>query len=143
MLPIQPEDPGDGGGGGTGGPTTTPTTPAGLPGTAIFELNFNKHEASSVLEILAYASVRSPDDLIFTAYLGIDGQVYQQSSVNIILDNTSSKGAMPICMPQFIGGVGAGNHTVTFSIRNLEPDGPLTVLAGSTIKITEMKQGAV
>lgn len=37
----------------------------------------------------------------------------------------------------------AGNHTIIFSIRNLEPDGALTVLAGSTMEITELKRAAV
>lgn len=144
-VPIQyDDDPGGDGGGGDGSnpPSQPPTTNAGIPGRTVFEFGIYKDEASSVLRILAYASLVSPDDIQCTGYLGIDGQVYQQMAVNLVLDNKQSKGAMPITMPAFVPGVAAGNHTITFSIRNLEPDGALQVLAGSTIEVTEIKQGA-
>ena len=134
---ISADDPvgGTPGGGGAGSSINT--------GTSIFSLTFNKHEASSVLEVLAYASLTSPDDLQFTAYLTINGTIYQAGRVNVVLDNQQSKGAMPITLPTFATGLPAGNQSIVFSIHNQEPDGALTVLAGSTIKVTELKQGAM
>jgi hypothetical protein len=55
----------------------------------------------------------------------------------------SLQSPMPITLPAFVTGLAAGNHTIIFSIRNLEPDGALTVLAGSTMEITELKRAAV
>ena len=139
-LPTyNPDDPvgGPGGGGGGGGSGAIST------GTALFSFNFNKHEDSSILRVLAYASLSSGDDLTFTAFVTVDGIIRQSGRVNAIFDNQNSKAAMPITLPAFIAGLAAGNHSIVFSIRNQEPDSALTVLTGSTIEVTELKQAAV
>jgi len=141
QYPVYEDDPGGGGtgtgggGGGSGG--------GYVIGTTIFQATFNKAEANSALRILAYASLQSPDDLQFAGYITINGTLYQAGTVNIVLDLQRSNGAMPITLPAFVTGLPAGNHTIVFSIRNLEPDGALTVLAGSTMEITELKRAAV
>ena len=141
QYPVYEDDPGGGGtgtgggGGGSGG--------GYVIGTTIFQATFNKAEANSALRILAYASLQSPDDLQFAGYITINGTLYQAGTVNIVLDLQRSNGAMPITLPAFLTGLPAGNHTIVFSIRNLEPDGALTVLAGSTMEITELKRAAV
>ena len=137
-IPIPSDDPGNPGGGGGGGGGGN-----FVVGTVIFQAVFNKTEADSALRILAYASVQSPDDLQFFGYLSIDGALYQAASVNVVLDTQQSRGSMPITLPAFVTGLSAGAHTIVFSIRNREPDGALTVLAGSTIEIAELKRAAV
>lgn len=145
MALQYPTDPYDGGGDpGTGGGGTGGGTGGGrVIGTTIFQATFNKVEANSTLRILAYASLQSPDDLQFSGYITIDGNLWQTGTVNLVLDSQRSAGAMPMTLPAFVAGLPAGNHTIIFSIRNLEPDGALTVLAGSTMEITEMKRAAV
>lgn len=138
---ISPDDPvGGGGDPGDGGEPPAGYVPVGTP---IFTLSFAKDDPDSVLRVLAYAAVSSGDDLQFTAFLTIDGTIYQAGRVNVILDNQQSNGAMPITLPAYIGGLSAGTHSIVFSIRNQEPDSALTVLTGSTIEITELKQGAL
>lgn len=140
MLPNPSDDPGGPGGtgGGTGGGGGS-----FVAGTTIFSATFTKTEADSALRVIAYASVQSPDDLQFFAFLTIDGNLYQQASINIVLDTQQSRGAMPVTLPAFVTGLGPGAHAIGFSIRNREPDGALTVLAGSTIEIAELKRAAV
>jgi len=135
-IPTTDDPGGSGGSGGTGGGSFA-------PGKTIFQATFNKTEASSLLRILAYASVQSPDDIQMFGYVFIDGDLYQQAAVNIVLDNQNSRGAIPLTLPAFVSGIAAGPHTIVFSIRNREPDGALTVLAGSTIEIAELKRAAV
>jgi hypothetical protein len=137
-MPYLPEPGDDPGGGGTGGGGSSFGA-----ATTIFQATFNKTEAASALRVIAYASVQSPDDLQFFAYLFIDGTLTQVATANIILDTQASRGAMPITLPAFVTGLAAGQHTITFSIRNREPAGALTVLAGSTMEIAELKQAAV
>ncbi len=141
-YPVYEDDPSTGGG-GTGGGGGGGSGGGYVIGTTIFQATFNKAEANSALRILAYASLQSPDDLQFAGYITIDGTLYQTGTVNIVLDLQRSSGAMPITLPAFVTGLAAGNHTIIFSIRNLEPDGALTVLAGSTMEITELKRAAV
>jgi hypothetical protein len=119
-YPVYEDDPSTGGGGsgGSGGGGGY------VIGTTIFQATFNKAEANSALRILAYASLQSPDDLQFAGYITIDGVLYQTGSVNIVLDLQRSNGAMPITLPAFVTGA-------------------LTVLAGSTMEITELKRAAV
>lgn len=134
----------EGGGGGGGGSTGGGSTGGGYSiGTTLFQATFTKAEANSALRIFAYASVQSPDDLQFAGYITINGSLYQVANVNLVLDSKDSRGAMPITLPAFVTGLPAGTHTIVFSIRNLEPDGALTVLAGSTMEITELKRAAV
>jgi hypothetical protein len=140
-LPAPDDPPPDDGGGGGGTPTPTPP-PSGVFGTPIFDLYFNKHEASSILECMAFCNCSSGDDLQFTAYLWVDGQLAQYSSVNMILDNQSSQARFPVTIPMFASGLPAGNRRVQMTIRNLEPQSALTVVGGATIKITELKRAA-
>ena len=135
------DDPGNTGG-GTGGGTGTGSGGAVI-GTVIFQATFTKAEQNSALRILAYASLQSPDDLQFAGYITINGNLWQAGTVNLVLDSQRSAGAMPMTLPAFVTGLPAGTHTIVFSIRNLEPDGALTVLAGSTMEITELKRAAV
>lgn len=130
---------GTGGGGGTG----TPGIGEPYAGTVVFDFDFNKQESSSVLEIITYANLSSPDDIQFTAYIVLDGVTRQTCIANIILDTRSSNGRIPLSPFAFIEGIAAGVHNVKFVIRNQEVDNvPLTLLPGATIKVTELKQGA-
>jgi len=134
-VPIDPEDPVGGGGGGGGD----------VPlGTAIFQFQFNKDEDESVMRVLAYAALSSADDLVFQAYLLIDGIVRQAARVNAVFDNKNSKAAMPVTLPAYLAGLDKGPHSIMFSIRNMDTSGAaLTVLTGSTIEVTELKKAAV
>lgn len=134
MVINEPTDPGDGGGGGT--------YPSGPVGTGIFDLYFNKHETSSVLKVQAFCNVSSNDDLQLDAYLYVDGVLNGYSSVNMILDNRNSAARFPLTIPMFAKGLPAGSRHIQLTIRNLEPDSPLTVRAGAMIEISEMKRAA-
>lgn len=123
--------------GGTGG------SGSGTIGVTIFDISFVKHEAASVLRVLVYANLWSGDDLQLTANLSVDGSVQQSCNINLILDNTTSTARAPMTIPMFVTGLAAGTHRIVFSIHDLEPDSPLTVKAGATIEITELKQAAL
>jgi hypothetical protein len=91
-----------------------------------------------------FANVSSPDDLQFTGSIAVDGVVAQTSTVNIILDTANSNGQMPITPFAFLTGIAVGQRTVTFSLTNNEVDNiSLTVLAGSTIKVNELRKGSI
>ena len=140
-VPVEtdPDDPVGGGGAPGGGGTGTVAI-----GTPIFSFAFTKDEAASVMRVLAYASLSSGDDLVFTAFLTIDGTIHQAARVKATFDQTNSKSAMPITLPAYVPGLAAGQHNVIFSIRNQDVSGAaLTVLTGSTIEITELKRAAV
>lgn len=109
----------------------------------IFDINFTKQEASSLLEVLVYANLASVDDLIFTAYLSVDGITRQNCTVRMIFDLNNSQATMPVTIPMFQSGLPAGVHRITFSIINNEPDGPLTLQQGAVIKITELKSASL
>lgn len=112
--------------------------------TTIFELNFNKQEASSALEVLVYATISSPDDIQFNGYIVIDGVTQQVSTANIILDNSQSRGQIPLTPFAYIRNIAAGVHNIKFIMENTETDNvTLTVRSGATIKVTEYKQGAL
>lgn len=130
--PSYPDDPGGGGGG----------YPSGPIGTGVFDLYFNKHEASSILKVQAFCNVSSNDDLQFDAYLYVDGSLAGYSSVNMILDNRNSAARFPVTIPMFARNLPAGNRHIQLTFRNLEPDSPLTVRAGAMIEISEMKRAA-
>ena len=142
-IPIQDDpgtDPGDGGGGGGGGGGAPGVGDyGGNTGTAIFNVNFYKHDTSSLLKILVFASVASPDDLQFVAYVLVDGTVRNTGVTNMIFDNTNSNGRCTVTVPAYLPGISAGNHNIVFSIRNQEPDGALQVLPGASLEIEEVK----
>ena len=129
-------DGGGGSGGGTGG------SPTGV-GTTIFDVTINKQQADSVLKVLVYASLASGDDLQLTGFLTIDGSVRQTSQINLILDTQNSAAQAPMTIPAFQSGLAKGSHRIIFSVLNKEPDSALTVRAGATIEITELKRAAL
>lgn len=136
--PTNPGGDNGGGGGDQGGP------PVSNPiGTSVFNLVFHKHEAASILRVLVYAGLVSGDDLQLVGYLIVDGVVRQASVINLILDNQRSNASMPLTIPAFITGLPVGQHSVAFSILNREPDSALTVRAGATIEVTELKNAAI
>lgn len=126
-----PGNPGGGGGGGGGGGTI-----------AVFQFPFTKHEGDSLLKVLVYAGLSSPDDLQLTGFVSVDGVVRQATPINLVLDNQNSKAQAPMTMPFFIEGLAAGDHEIVFSVTNSEPDGPLTVRRGAYIEIVEIKRAA-
>jgi hypothetical protein len=141
-LPLNPDDPGgDGGGGGGTVPGNNEPINTSQLGTVIFDENFVKQDADSVLRIMCYASLFNPDDLIFLAYVVVDGVVKQSSTTNLVFVGGNAQ--MPITLPAFISGLSAGAHNIKFSIRNREKDGTLQVLAGATIEISEIKRAAM
>ena len=126
-----PVPPGSGGGGGGGNVT------------AIFQLSFTKQQSESLLKVLVYASLVSPDDLQLTGYVSVDGIVRQSTPINLVLDNQNSRAQAPMTMPFFLEGLAAGQHQIVFSVANNEPDGPLTVRRGAYIEIVEIKRAAL
>lgn len=133
---FEPGDdlPPDGGGGGA----------PSIPGTQIVSVTFNKHETASALEVLAYVNLWSGDDLQLSGYLILDSEIIQAADDNLILDNNSSAGRGSRTFFAFVDpGVPAGQHTVRLTIVNREPDSALTVKSGATLKVTELKRGAL
>ena len=106
-------------------------------------LSFEKLDSDSVLELQFFANVSSPDDIQFTGGFLIDGTQVQTCIANIILDTRTSSGRMPITPFAFIAGVSAGSHIVAFNVINNETDNvSLTVLAGSTLKVVELRNAS-
>lgn len=138
------------GGGGGGGGDVQPIIgdveepPPADDGTRrIFDMTFQKQEAGSVLRLLAYMNFASNDDLKLTAAILVDGITRQVCEINLGLDNANSKARAPMTIPAFLTGVPAGPHRVELIVRNFETDTALTVRAGATIEITEIKRGAL
>lgn len=135
MADEYPPDIGDGGTPGGGGGEAN-------IGTSVFNLSFTKQEDSSLLKVSVYASLSSPDDLQFIAYVTIGGTIRQVMPVNLIFDSFNSKAQDGKTLTTFVNGLAAGQYDVIFSIRNQEPDGPLTVKAGAVMEIIELKNAA-
>jgi hypothetical protein len=109
--------------------------------TTVFDINFNKQEPDSALEVIVFATMYSGDDIQFVGYILLDDNIVQQCQANIIL--VSGNAQMPLTPFAYLTGVSAGSHNIKFSVQNLENDVPnLTVKAGATIKVTELKRAA-
>jgi hypothetical protein len=134
-MPAEPSEPPPDGGGGAPAP--------GVIGTPIFNLTFNKHESGSLLKCMTYCNVACPDDIQLTAYLWVDGALAQYGQVNMTFSGATSNAKLPLTIPMFVSGIPAGAHTIQFTIRNSEASQQtLTILAGATIEITEVKRAA-
>ena len=83
------------------------------------------------------------DDLQLIAYLTIGGVIRKVTPINLIFDNRDSKAQGPLTMVTAVPGLAAGEYEATLSIRNLEPDGALTVKAGLYIEFVEIKRAAL
>lgn len=142
-MALPTDEPGIGDGGDTGTPGGGGGGGVGNIGTAVFEVPFTKQQDESILKVLVYASLASPDDLQLIAYVTIGGVVRQVTPINLIFDSLNSRAQDAKTIPTFVTGLPAGQHDVIFSIRNQEPDGALTVKAGAYIEITEIKRAAL
>jgi hypothetical protein len=61
-----------------------------------------------------------------------------------LFDNRNSNAKSTITPFVYLTGLSAGQHTISFNVQNVEEDNiSLTVKAGSTLEILELKQGAV
>ncbi len=110
----------------------------------VASITFVKEDADSILEVQMFANMKSVDDLQFDTTILCDDMVMQQSQVNIVLDNTSSAGQMPITPFAFITGISAGTRTIAFKVYNREDDNVnLTVQAGSTLKVVELRKASI
>lgn len=110
----------------------------------VVSVTFVKEDADSILEVQMFANISSPDDLQFSGAIAVDGSVVQPVAVNIVLDNSNSQGRMPITPFAFVTGIAAGQRTVTFTLTNNETDNvALSVLAGSTLKVVELRKGSI
>ena len=92
---------------------------------------------------LVSADLSSPDDLQLIAYLTIGGVIRKVTPVNLIFDGLASKAQGPLTMVTAVPGLPAGQYEAVLSIRNLEPDGALTVKAGLYIEFVEIKRAAL
>lgn len=112
--------------------------------TTVVSATYTKHEDDSLLEILVFGQFNSGDDLQFDASIVIDGTAYPAGSFNVTLDSLHSLGRAAMTPFVLVGGLPAGDHSVSFQVFDKEPDdGPLTVASGSVMKVTEYKQAAV
>jgi len=69
---------------------------------------------------------------------------YPAGQQDNIFDNRDSNAKSTITPFVYLTGLTAGQHTVSFNVQNVEVDNiPLTVKAGSTLEVLELKQGAV
>lgn len=113
--------------------------------STVVSLTFTKSTSSSLLKVMFFGMFSSPDDLQFNGAFVIDGSVsYSAGKVNINLDSTNSQGSMPITPFLYLQNVGAGQHTISFSVTNNEVDNlALTVKQGSALELLEIKKGAL
>ncbi|MBI0530751.1 hypothetical protein D9602_05170 [Sphingomonas sp. TX0522] len=95
------------------------------------------------MRVLVSADLSSPDDLQLIAYLTIGGVIRKVTPVNLIFDGLASKAQGPLTMVTAVPGLPAGQYEAVLSIRNLEPDGALTVKAGLYIEFVEIKRAAL
>ncbi len=110
----------------------------------VASITFVKEDEDSILEVQMFANMKSVDDLQFDTTILCDDMVMQQSQVNIVLDNQSSAGQMPITPFAFITGIAAGTRTISFKVYNREEDNAnLTVQSGSTLKVVELRKGSI
>ncbi len=117
--------------------------PRGATGE-VATLVFTKEDASSLLEVQCFAKASSPDDLQFAASIYVDGNLVDTTDVNLVFDNQGSQGRMPITPFAFLAGIPAGSHTVAFRVTNNEVDNvALTIRAGSTLKVNELRKGSI
>lgn len=122
-----------------------------LPGTAgikrlstaeVATLSFVKEDADSILEIIVLLKCASDDDLQFDTTIQIDGMVMDTIPTNAIMVGSNSR--LPITPFVYAAGIGAGPRTVSVKIYNRESDADdLSILAGSTLKVTELRKGSI
>jgi len=109
--------------------------------TTIFDENFVKDDHDSTLRVLVYGNLYSPDDIQFTGYILLDGNIAQVCPANIILVNGQAQ--IPLTPFAFLENVSAGPHNIKFVVENTEQDNViLTMQAGATIEVVEIKQAA-
>lgn len=138
ILPSDPNDPGDVGGGG-GGATPPPTN---AYGTQIMQVAIQKKDGDSDLDVNCYLNCHSADDLRFSAYLFVGSQLVQTGTTNLIFDGTWSNSQATMPVMAIIPGVPAGDHIVSLRIKNRENEAALSVLAGSFLKVVELRKAA-
>lgn len=132
-LPNDPTNPGGGGSGGGGAPASY--------GTPVWDINFQKLDAGSGVELLAYLNCYNQDDLRFSAYMFVDDTLVQVGTVNALFDQSNSQAQMTMTVVQIVDGLSTGQHNFKLRVKNRETEGPLVVQAGSLVKITEVRQG--
>lgn len=135
-LPDDPGNPGE-----PGGTPGTPPPPSSY-GTAVFEFPFTKADAESAVDITAYLNCYNQDDLRFSAYMFIDDTLVQVGTTNALYDQPGSQAQQTMTMVAILTGINAGPHNFQLRLKNRETEGPLIVMAGSLVKIAELRQGA-
>ncbi|MBD8547892.1 hypothetical protein [Sphingomonas sp. CFBP 8760] len=109
--------------------------------TTIFDESFDKDDNDSALRVLVYATLYSPDDIQFTGYILLDDAIKQVCPANIILVDRQAQ--IPLTPFAYLEGVSAGRHNIKFVVENQEADNVLlTIKAGATLEVAEIKRGA-
>jgi len=109
--------------------------------TTIFDETFTKDDNDSALRVLVYATLYSPDDIQFTGYILLDGIIKQVCPANIILVDRQAQ--IPLTPFAYLTDVAAGQHNIKFVVENTEQDNVvLSIKAGATLEVAEIKQGA-
>jgi len=126
-------------------PVTSDITIARGTISTVASVTFTKDEAASMVKVTFFGMFWSTDDLQFNCSVVVDGSVsYPAGQQDNIFDNRDSNAKSTITPFVYLTGLSAGQHTVSFNVQNVEVDNiPLTVKAGSTLEILELKQGAV
>ncbi len=111
----------------------------------VASVTFTKDEAASMVKVTFFGMFWSTDDLQFNCSVVVDGSVsYPAGQQDNIFDNRNSNAKSTITPFVYLTGLSAGQHTISFNVQNVEEDNiSLTVKAGSTLEILELKQGAV
>ncbi len=109
----------------------------------IFNVSFTKDLAGSAIEAICYGTFSSADDVGFDATAFIDGVQVQTGGVNLTFDGGSSAGKVMQTLFFFLEGLAAGSHTLTIEIVNNKTSAALVVQSGATLKLTEVKPGAM
>ncbi len=126
-------------------PVTSDITIARGTISTVASVTFTKDEAASMVKVTFFGMFWSTDDLQFNCSVVVDGSVsYPAGQQDNIFDNRDSNAKSTITPFVYLTGLTAGQHTVSFNVQNVEVDNiPLTVKAGSTLEVLELKQGAV
>ena len=126
-------------------PVTSDITIARGTISTVASVTFTKGEAASMVKVTFFGMFWSTDDLQFNCSVVVDGSVsYPAGQQDNIFDNRDSNAKSTITPFVYLTGLTAGQHTVSFNVQNVEVDNiPLTVKAGSTLEVLELKQGAV
>ncbi|UYY60098.1 hypothetical protein [Sphingomonas sp. S2-65] len=113
--------------------------------TTVATLTFTKAEPDSTVKAQFFGMFWSPDDLQFAGAFVVNGNTgYAAGSVNIILDTENSQGRMPMTPFIYLQGLGAGQHTIAFTVLNTETENlALTVKAGSALEVLELKKAVL